>query len=86
MSLPKTTNLWTVHGSAPGAGTGALKWKNDQDIPELHPSEVLVKLRAGSLNYRDIVSKSIYASSRFSLVGPADLSIKQFAKASIPAN
>ncbi|KAE8133579.1 hypothetical protein BDV38DRAFT_295974 [Aspergillus pseudotamarii] len=55
MSLPKTTNLWTVHGSAPGAGTGALKWKNDQNIPELHPSEVLVKLRAGSLNYRDIV-------------------------------
>ncbi|KAJ5598882.1 hypothetical protein N7510_000013 [Penicillium lagena] len=30
MSLPTTTSTWAVHGTGPGAGTSALKWKEDQ--------------------------------------------------------
>lgn len=56
MSIPQTTTAWNVHGSGPGAGTSALQLNNNQQVPQLSPGDVLAKLRAGSLNYRDLVS------------------------------
>lgn len=57
MPLPITTKIWAVCGTGPGAGTSALEFKQDEKIPELNPNDVLVNVRAGSLNYRDIASK-----------------------------
>jgi len=50
-SIPKTTKQWNVTGTD---GFGSLKL-SEQSVPELGDSQVLVKIRAGSLNYRDLI-------------------------------
>ncbi|KAK5188251.1 hypothetical protein LTR99_011269 [Exophiala xenobiotica] len=50
-SIPKTTKLWRVTGYD---GFDSLKFI-EEPVPELGDSEVLVKIRAVSLNFRDII-------------------------------
>ncbi|KZZ95836.1 alcohol dehydrogenase [Moelleriella libera RCEF 2490] len=51
---PKTTKQWNVSSHDGSQGFDALKY-TEQDVPELGHSEVLVKLHAASLNYRDLI-------------------------------
>jgi NADPH:quinone reductase-like Zn-dependent oxidoreductase len=51
-SIPKTTKAWTVQGHN---GFDSLKFSTDTPIPQISDHEVLVKLHAASLNYRDLV-------------------------------
>ncbi|GAB0135309.1 hypothetical protein EsDP_00003652 [Epichloe bromicola] len=52
--IPKTTKQWNVSSHDGSEGFDALKF-SEQEIPELGHSEVLVKLHAASLNYRDLI-------------------------------
>ncbi|KAL6870134.1 hypothetical protein ACO1O0_001469 [Amphichorda felina] len=49
--IPKTTKRWIVTGMT---GFDALRF-DEVPVPELGDSQVLVKLRAASLNYRDLI-------------------------------
>lgn len=51
-SIPKTTKAWTVQGRN---GFDSLKFHEDRPIPELGDRDVLVRIQAVSLNYRDII-------------------------------
>ncbi|KAH8722385.1 hypothetical protein GQ44DRAFT_360900 [Phaeosphaeriaceae sp. PMI808] len=48
---PTTTKQWTVEGKA---GFDALKFNENAPIPEIGDVDVLVKIHAASLNYRDL--------------------------------
>ncbi|KAI0483415.1 putative alcohol dehydrogenase [Xylaria cf. heliscus] len=50
-SIPKTTSQWNVVGTD---GLASLK-RSEQSVPELGDNQVLVKLQAASLNFRDLV-------------------------------
>ncbi|KAI1034997.1 hypothetical protein LB503_011627 [Fusarium chuoi] len=52
MSLPKTTKGWAVVGQG---SFDNLKFDTQQPLPELSDNEVLVRLHAASLNFRDIM-------------------------------
>jgi NADPH:quinone reductase-like Zn-dependent oxidoreductase len=52
MSTPRTTKAWTVEGHG---SFHCLKFDKERILPELSDNEVLVKLHAASLNYRDIM-------------------------------
>jgi len=52
MSLPKTTKAWTVQGEN---GFDSLSFDKQAPVPELGDNDVLVKLHAASLNYRDLI-------------------------------
>ncbi|KAH8887966.1 zinc-binding dehydrogenase [Thozetella sp. PMI_491] len=54
VQTPKTTQGWELHGLGKKSGWDALKWNSAMPLRELGPTEVLVKLHAVSLNYRDI--------------------------------
>ncbi|KAI9738308.1 MAG: hypothetical protein M1834_008806 [Cirrosporium novae-zelandiae] len=57
--MTTTTRGWRVQGI--GKGFDALTWSDDLKLPELAPNDVLVKFRAASLNYRDlIIPKGMY--------------------------
>lgn len=58
MSLPTTTKAWTVHGNN---GFDSLVFNAQSPIPQLLESDVLVKLHAVSLNYRDISIPKVFA-------------------------
>ena len=49
---PTHTNQWTVEGKT---GFDSLKWYENVPIAKLGDTEVLVKLHAASLNYRDLI-------------------------------
>jgi NADPH:quinone reductase-like Zn-dependent oxidoreductase len=51
-SLPKTTKAWTVEGHT---GFDDLKLHTELPVPEVSDYEVLVKIHAVSLNYRDLL-------------------------------
>jgi NADPH:quinone reductase-like Zn-dependent oxidoreductase len=51
MSTPKTTKAWTVEGTD---GFDCLKWHEQAPLPEIGDHDVLVKIHAASLNFRDI--------------------------------
>ncbi|KAM3498636.1 hypothetical protein MY10362_008058 [Beauveria mimosiformis] len=53
-SIPKTTKQWNVTSQDSQDGFNALKLSN-APVPELGASQVLVKLQAASLNYRDLI-------------------------------
>ncbi|KAM0670063.1 hypothetical protein ACQRIU_000458 [Beauveria bassiana] len=53
-SIPKTTKQWNVTSQDGQGGFNALKLSN-APVPELGASQVLVKLQAASLNYRDLI-------------------------------
>ncbi|KAI9170535.1 Zinc-type alcohol dehydrogenase-like protein [Paramyrothecium foliicola] len=53
MSVPRTTKAWTV-GEASG-NFESLKFDTERVIPELSDNEVLVRIHAASINYRDIM-------------------------------
>ncbi|RDW76520.1 zinc-dependent alcohol dehydrogenase family protein [Aspergillus mulundensis] len=55
--IPTSTSGWTLVGTAPDDGSGALVWNDELGLPELGPTDVLVKLHAWALNYPDISSK-----------------------------
>lgn len=50
-AIPTTTKAWAVEGKD---GFESLKLKNEVPIPALSENEVLVKIHAASLNYRDL--------------------------------
>ncbi|KAK2598088.1 hypothetical protein QQS21_005799 [Conoideocrella luteorostrata] len=52
--IPKTTKQWNVSSYDGKDGFNALKY-SEQEVPELGHSEVLVKLHAASINYRDLI-------------------------------
>jgi NADPH:quinone reductase-like Zn-dependent oxidoreductase len=52
MSAPATTKAWTVEGSG---SLDSLKFDNERALPPLSDNDVLVKIHAASLNYRDIM-------------------------------
>ncbi|KJZ74951.1 hypothetical protein HIM_05682 [Hirsutella minnesotensis 3608] len=52
--IPKTVKQWNVTKPDGSLGFDALKF-SEQPVPELGDSEVLVKMHAASLNYRDLV-------------------------------
>jgi len=55
---PSTTKQWTVQGKS---GFDALKFDEAAQIPEIGDKDVLVKIHAASLNYRDlIIPKGMY--------------------------
>jgi NADPH:quinone reductase-like Zn-dependent oxidoreductase len=58
MSLPKHTKAWTLDGQQEDF-TG-LKLVDELPIPELKDDEVLVKIYAVSLNYRDLVVVKVW--------------------------
>ena len=67
-SIPKTAKAWTVHGTD---GFEGLKFNGEAAIPEISDYEVLVKIHAASLNYRDLIipkGKFIEQDLRFSVV------------------
>lgn len=49
---PSTTKQWTVHGKD---GFDALKWDDKAPIAPLGDKDVLVKIHAASLNFRDLI-------------------------------
>ncbi|KAF2026409.1 alcohol dehydrogenase [Setomelanomma holmii] len=49
---PTTTKQWTVEGQT---GFDALKFNEKAQIPEIGDKDVLVKIQAASLNYRDLI-------------------------------
>lgn len=51
-SAPKTAKAWTVQGKN---GFDSLKLNEKASVPEVSDYEVLVKLHAASLNYRDLI-------------------------------
>ncbi|KAI9649540.1 hypothetical protein NHQ30_002120 [Ciborinia camelliae] len=51
-SIPKTTKTWKVQGQD---GFDSLKYDTEAALPELGANDVLVKLHAASLNYRDLI-------------------------------
>jgi NADPH:quinone reductase-like Zn-dependent oxidoreductase len=51
-SIPKTTKAWRVQGLN---GFESLKFNKETPVPKVSDYEVLVKLHAASLNYRDLV-------------------------------
>ncbi|EJP69648.1 Zinc-type alcohol dehydrogenase-like protein [Beauveria bassiana] len=53
-SIPKTTKQWNVTSQDGQGGFNVLKLSN-APVPELGASQVLVKLQAASLNYRDLI-------------------------------
>ncbi|KZZ96472.1 Alcohol dehydrogenase superfamily, zinc-type [Beauveria brongniartii RCEF 3172] len=53
-SIPRTTKQWNVTAQDGQDGFDALKL-SDAPVPELGASQVLVKLHAASLNYRDLI-------------------------------
>ncbi|GJN69239.1 hypothetical protein PCL_02322 [Purpureocillium lilacinum] len=53
-NVPKTTKQWTVTSQDGKDGFNALKFSEEQ-LSELGDSQVLVKLHAASLNYRDLI-------------------------------
>ncbi|TAQ84062.1 hypothetical protein B7494_g7613 [Chlorociboria aeruginascens] len=58
MSIPKTTKAWTIQGEN---GFDSLIFDAETPIPELAANEVLVKIHAASLNYRDLMlPKGLY--------------------------
>ncbi|KAL5329962.1 hypothetical protein ACEPPN_003482 [Leptodophora sp. 'Broadleaf-Isolate-01'] len=57
-AIPTTTKAWAVEGKD---GFESLKLKNEVPIPALSENEVLVKIHAASLNYRDLaITKGMY--------------------------
>lgn len=53
MSAPTTTQAWSVTNTS--GGFDALSYNEQASIPELGVHDVLVKLHAASLNYRDLI-------------------------------
>jgi hypothetical protein len=53
MSTPKTTRQWIVKDTK--SGFDGLQLQDDVQIPSLGDHDVLVKIQAVSLNYRDLV-------------------------------
>lgn len=53
MSVPKTTRRWVVKDTK--NGFDGLQLENDVEIPPLGDYDVLVKIQAVSLNYRDLI-------------------------------
>ena len=53
MSLPTTTETWTIGGTK--NGFDELKLEKSQPIPELGEYDCLVQIQAVSLNYRDLI-------------------------------
>ncbi|KAF2873300.1 hypothetical protein BDV95DRAFT_566675 [Massariosphaeria phaeospora] len=49
---PTTTKQWTLHGTN---GFDSLKFDEKASIPQLGDKDVLVKIHAASLNYRDLI-------------------------------
>lgn len=52
MSLPTTTRAWVLESQT---GVEGLKLVNDFPVPLVKDDEVLVKIHAVSLNYRELV-------------------------------
>ncbi|KAL2202888.1 NAD(P)-binding protein [Sarocladium strictum] len=52
MAVPRTTQAWTVDGTG---SLDCLKFDKERVLPELSDNEVLVKIHAASLNYRDFM-------------------------------
>jgi len=48
----KWTNRWVLKGQK---GLDSLEFQRGAPVPELGPEDVLVELRAASLNYRELV-------------------------------
>lgn len=80
MSLPKTTESWTVEDKG---SFDALKFNKEGIIPEIPDNEVLVKMHAVSLNFRDLIITLVFLSSGvlrdhlLRLSGPISLSAQR---------
>lgn len=71
MSIPSTQKQWTVTGT--GKELETLQY-GDGEVPKVGDSDVLVKLHAASLNYRDlIIPRGQYPfPARFPVVAASD--------------
>ena len=49
---PTKTARWVLKGTN---GLSSLAYEAEADVPSIGPEEVLVELKAASLNYRDLV-------------------------------
>lgn len=65
MSTPTTTKAWTVEGSG---SLDSLKFDNERAIPTLSDNDVLVKIHASSLNYRDIMIALVRTPSSYIVI------------------
>lgn len=52
MSIPTTTKAWVLNSQN---GPDSLELKQDLPLPALKEDEILVKLYAASLNYRELM-------------------------------
>ncbi|CAG8248132.1 unnamed protein product [Penicillium olsonii] len=49
-----STHGWQRHGTAPDDGSSALEWNENLPLPDLGPTNVLVKYHSRSMNYPEI--------------------------------
>lgn len=62
MSVPKTTRQWVVKDNK--NGFDGLELQESAEIPQVGDYEVLVKIQAVSLNYRDLIIPQVCLSLR----------------------
>lgn len=55
--IPTTTSGWEIRGFGKKPEWDSLVWNTSQPLPELGPTDVLVKFHAVALNFRDAASK-----------------------------
>ena len=77
MPSPKTTRQWVVQD--PKNGFDGLKLQDDVNVPQVGEYDVLVRIQAVSLNYRDLIIPLVRQSSLreivlLTLIGPISIS------------
>ena len=62
MARPKTTAAWVLNDQN---GTDSLRYVEQLELPQVGENDVLVKIHAASLNYRDLAISKV-SPSKFS--------------------
>lgn len=58
MAVPKTTRQWVIKDTK--SGWDGLQLEESAEIPKLGDSDVLVKIQAVSLNFRDLIILQVH--------------------------
>lgn len=61
---PTTTKRWTIEGTD---GFESLKLNEHAEIPKLGDNDILVKMHAASLNYRDLAMAKVSTAASYPL-------------------
>jgi hypothetical protein len=69
MAVPRITQAWTVDGTG---SLDCLKLDKERVLPELSDNEVLVKIHAASLNYRDFMIPMVTMPYVYSPIPPTN--------------